>query len=130
MAKKIQAGAIAFRFRGRRTEFLLVSRRNSHREWLFPKGNVETDDSLEETALRELREEAGAEGVVLSRIGRLTRGNPKQQVSITYYLVHSGITRPNGEGRKVKWLTLREAEALIEDRGARALLRRAAAEIS
>lgn len=130
MAKKVQAGAIAFRFRGKRTEFLLVTRRNSHREWLFPKGNVKTDDSMEETALKELREEAGAEGVILSRIGRLERGTSKEPVSITYFLVHSGFHRPNGEGRKVKWLTLSEAERLLTDRGTRSLLRRAAAEIS
>jgi 8-oxo-dGTP diphosphatase len=129
MARKLQAGAIAFRYRGKRTEFLLVNRPSFPGEWVFPKGNVKTDDSLEETALKELREEAGADGVVLSRIGRLERGTIKQPVSITYFLVHSGRTVPNGEGRKVRWLTLNEAEEILDDRGARALLRRAADEI-
>lgn len=129
MARKVQAGAIAFRYRGRRTEFLLVNRPNFPGEWVFPKGNVKTDDSLEETALKELWEEAGADGVVLSRIGRLERGTIKQPVSITYFLVHSGRLVPNGEGRQVKWLSLTEAEEVLRDRGALALLRRAADEI-
>lgn len=129
MARKVQAGAIAFRYRGKRTEFLLVSRPNFPGEWVLPKGNVKTDDSLEETALKELWEEAGADGVVLSRIGRLERGTVKRPVSITYFLVHSGRTVPNGEGRKIRWLPLAEAEELLQDWGARALLRRAADEI-
>ncbi|HEX9895916.1 MAG TPA: NUDIX domain-containing protein [Gemmatimonadales bacterium] len=130
MTRRVQAGAIAFRSRGAQPEFLLVTRKNSHQEWLFPKGNVKTDDSLEETALKELREEAGVEGVIVDRVGTITVKMGGERVEVTYFLVHSGFSRPNGEGRKIRWLTQAEAEPLLNNGKAVNLLRRAARRLS
>lgn len=127
--KRIQAGAVAFRVRNDQREFLLVTAKRSD-EWIFPKGNVDTDETLEEAALRELREEAGVEGVTVAEIGRLTFAYRDESVEITYFLVQSGATRPNGEGRKIRWLPLEEALRLVTFDDFRDLLRRAAEEAS
>ncbi|MFB6108093.1 MAG: bis(5'-nucleosyl)-tetraphosphatase [Haloplanus sp.] len=51
------AGAILFRdTRGRREYLLLKSRPG---DWEFPKGGVEGDEELQQTAIREVGEEAG-----------------------------------------------------------------------
>lgn len=51
------AGAILFRdTRGRREYLLLKSRPG---DWEFPKGGVEGDEELQQTAIREVTEEAG-----------------------------------------------------------------------
>ena len=51
------AGAILFRdTRGRREYLLLKSRPG---DWEFPKGGVEGDEELQQTAIREIKEEAG-----------------------------------------------------------------------
>jgi 8-oxo-dGTP pyrophosphatase MutT (NUDIX family) len=53
----ISAGAILFRnTRGRREYLLLKSRPG---DWEFPKGGVEGDEELQQTAIREVTEEAG-----------------------------------------------------------------------
>ena len=53
----ISAGAILFRdTRGRREYLLLKSRPG---DWEFPKGGVEPGEELQQTAIREIKEEAG-----------------------------------------------------------------------
>ncbi len=53
----VSAGAILFRdTRGRREYLLLKSRPG---DWEFPKGGVEGDEELQQTAIREIGEEAG-----------------------------------------------------------------------
>jgi 8-oxo-dGTP pyrophosphatase MutT (NUDIX family) len=55
----VSAGAILFRdTRGQREYLLLKSRPG---DWEFPKGGVEADEELQQTAIREVREEAGIE---------------------------------------------------------------------
>ncbi len=53
----VSAGAILFRdTRGRREYLLLKSRPG---DWEFPKGGIEGDEELQQTAIREIEEEAG-----------------------------------------------------------------------
>ena len=55
----VSAGAILFRdTRGHREYLLLKSRPG---DWEFPKGGVEGEEELQQTAIREVKEEAGVE---------------------------------------------------------------------
>ena len=55
----VSAGAILFRdTRGKREYLLLKSRPG---DWEFPKGGVEGEEELQQTAIREVTEEAGIE---------------------------------------------------------------------
>ena len=57
MIEATSAGAILFRdTRGRREYLLLKSRPG---DWEFPKGGVEGEEELQQTAIREVEEEAG-----------------------------------------------------------------------
>jgi 8-oxo-dGTP pyrophosphatase MutT (NUDIX family) len=57
MIEATSAGAILFRdTRGKREYLLLKSRPG---DWEFPKGGVEGDEELQQTAIREVKEEAG-----------------------------------------------------------------------
>ena len=51
-------GAIVYRNIGGTIRYLLIKNRRSS-NWSFPKGHIEKGESLEETAIREVREEAG-----------------------------------------------------------------------
>jgi 8-oxo-dGTP pyrophosphatase MutT (NUDIX family) len=53
------AGAILFRDTRGRREFLLLKSRPG--DWEFPKGGVEGNEELQQTAIREVSEEAGIE---------------------------------------------------------------------
>jgi len=65
--------------------------------WANPGGFVEMDESLEETALRELKEETGVENVYLEQL--YTFGSPKRDprtrvISVAYYaLVRSDFVK-------------------------------------
>ena len=57
MIEATSAGAILFRdTRGRREYLLLKSRPG---DWEFPKGGIEGEEELQQTAIREVEEEAG-----------------------------------------------------------------------
>ena len=54
--RHISAGTIIYRKTRKEIEILLLYRKNSE-TWHLPKGTVERDQSLAETALRETKEE-------------------------------------------------------------------------
>lgn len=55
MKQQVSAGAILFRERQDQREYLLLKNRVG--DWEFPKGGVEDDEELQQTANRELEEE-------------------------------------------------------------------------
>ena len=78
----LAAGGIVERATPAGIEILLVHRaRYSDDEWSLPKGKVETGESLEETAVREVREETGCEirlGEFLGATHYDVSGKPKE----------------------------------------------------
>jgi 8-oxo-dGTP pyrophosphatase MutT (NUDIX family) len=57
---KVAAGGLVERSMSERTVLALV-RRTRYGDWVLPKGKSDGDETLEETALREVREETGCE---------------------------------------------------------------------
>lgn len=58
-----QSGVIPYRFDDARLEILIV-RSSKNKHWVVPKGIAEPGQSLQDSAAKEAREEAGVEGVV------------------------------------------------------------------
>jgi 8-oxo-dGTP pyrophosphatase MutT (NUDIX family) len=108
-----EAGAIAFRTREGRPEVLLVRAKNDPTQWLFPKGHIESSETPEITAVRELREEAGAWGhpVALAGITKFEFEGKKYRTR--YYVVRVRKTGKSIEGRAHEWFPLdKVADAL------------------
>lgn len=57
MAIEITSGAVVYRKNTGKIEYLLLESQNKGRFWGFPKGHVEGNETLEETAKREIKEE-------------------------------------------------------------------------
>ncbi|MGN1279377.1 MAG: bis(5'-nucleosyl)-tetraphosphatase [Limosilactobacillus sp.] len=57
MAIEVTSGAVVYRRTDCGIEYLLLESQNKGHFWGFPKGHVEGDESLKETAEREIREE-------------------------------------------------------------------------
>ena len=57
MAIEITSGAVVYRKNNGEIEYLLLESQNKSHFWGFPKGHVEGNETLEETAKREIKEE-------------------------------------------------------------------------
>lgn len=63
MKEAESSGVIPFRTTRGKIEYLVLKSRT--RDWEFPKGSIENDEELQQTALRELEEETSLDGVKL-----------------------------------------------------------------
>lgn len=61
--KEISAGGVVYRKEGDRLEMLMIEDR--YGKWTLPKGKQEAGEEVEETALREIREETGLRGRIV-----------------------------------------------------------------
>jgi 8-oxo-dGTP diphosphatase len=76
--------------RGEAPEVLLIKRLNEPfaGKWALPGGFMDMDETLEEAALRELKEETGADGIVLHQLhafSALDRDPRHRTVSVVFY---------------------------------------------
>jgi ADP-ribose pyrophosphatase YjhB (NUDIX family) len=109
-----QAGAIAFKIVEAGPMVLLVRAKKNPSHWIFPKGHVEPGETLEQTATRELGEEAGVEGEVVRPAGALDFRLNGNSYHVTYFLLRYLATKGGGEaGRDPRWCTVEEALGLI-----------------
>ena len=63
MQEAVSCGGVVI-FRGK-ILLLFINYKNRYEGWVLPKGSVEPNETHEETALREVREESGAEGKII-----------------------------------------------------------------
>ena len=131
MEREFSAGAVVIRrLRGR--WWLAAIRPGGKREgtWALPKGNVGRGESPEETALREVTEETGLEGVSQGKLGDVryvyTRAGNRIFKVVSFYLVRYRKGRIDDvpasfrhEVAEARWLPLEEAPRLLSYAGER-----------
>lgn len=66
MKKVISAGGIVYHL----DCFLMLQKKNG--DWVLPKGRIEAGESLEETAVREVKEESNIDATIIDYIGATT----------------------------------------------------------
>lgn len=125
MSKIPQAGAIVFRMHAGSLEVLLVRAKQNPDYWIFPKGHVEPGESEEETAFRELREEAGIAGDLVSYVGVLEFDQDGESVHVEYYLFKYSETVGVGENRTPQWYAYDDALRMLSFQDARDMLKTA-----
>jgi 8-oxo-dGTP pyrophosphatase MutT (NUDIX family) len=106
--------------------------------WALPKGNLGRGESPEETALREVTEETGLDGVSQGKLGDVryvyTRRGERIFKVVSFYLVRYRRGRINDvpsrfrhEVAEARWLPLEEAPRLLAYGGEREMARNALA---
>ncbi len=125
------AGAVAHRTAGHTTEVLLIHRPR-YDDWSLPKGHLDTGETYEAAAVREVEEETGYTGELGGGLGAVGyRTNSKQKV-VRYWLltVTGGEFRPNKEADAIQWLPIRKAKRLTSYARDRNVLMRAERELT
>jgi len=104
------AGGIVFRCRGDLVEYLLVRSSVGADEWVLPKGHIETGETPEMAAVREVQEESGVVARVLARVADDIRFVAKgESVTVWFYLMAYQQDGQPSEGREIAWVVLAEA---------------------
>jgi len=129
MLEEVSAGVLVYR-ENKNIKFLLLHYPAGH--WDFPKGHIEEGESMEETALRELREETGIlkdeielESGFRETIDYLykTRGELSHK-KVIFFLgeTEKKDVQISREHQGYVWLPFKEAKEKVTFRNARKLL--------
>ncbi|HYM65215.1 MAG TPA: NUDIX domain-containing protein [Candidatus Sulfotelmatobacter sp.] len=119
MKFEFSAGGVVYKKEDNKI-FILVSQHSGHHGWVFPKGFIGDhieNESKEETALREVKEETGAEGKILKALTPITywyeMDGEKHKKTVYYFLmeyVSGDISKHDWEMENVEWLPTVEVE--------------------
>ena len=118
MKQEKSCGAVVFTRVGPEIRYVLAQSRAGH--YGFPKGHVESGETEEETALREIFEEVGLRPVLLDDFREVSEyeipslGIRKQVVLFLGYYESQEITAQESELRQAVSVTYEEAMALLE----------------
>ncbi len=105
------AGGLVVRRHGGELEIVVVHR-PVHQDWSFPKGKLESGETLERAALREVREETGISCRLVRFVGHTEYVDRKRRPKAVAYWVMGavgGFFTPNAEVDELGWLTLDDA---------------------
>jgi 8-oxo-dGTP pyrophosphatase MutT (NUDIX family) len=119
------AGAVVFRAGEEGARFLVISSSDGL-NWVLPKGHIEPGEAPEETVRRELEEETGVTGELLSTLTVQEFEKRDESVRVQYFLVRATATKTAGEGRELVWLDAAAAWERLSFPDAREALRIAA----
>ena len=108
--------------------FLLVRARRPPFDWVIPKGHIEPGETPEQTAGREVAEEAGVEADVARQVGDLSFQARGRRIHVRYFAMRYRREVPPEEIREVRWCSLAECEELLPFEAARKMIRRTASD--
>lgn len=117
MARK-SSGCVVYRFNEEGAlEILLVTRRNG-KSWVLPKGGIEPDMSARESAAKEVYEEAGAEGIIASKLGKykyMKDGVLQKVVMFAMRYTNDSPDWPEEHMRRRQWFPIDKAEKKVDE---------------
>ncbi len=133
--REISAGGVVYQRNGDEIEVVLASRRTRRGQlaWGLAKGGIEDDETMEDAAVREVREETGLLAEIEASLGE-TRyfyvwENVRIRKTVHFFLMrHEGgdIDDRDDEMEEVRWFPLERALKRAAYRGERDVLERAA----
>lgn len=117
----VTTDCVIFGFNGERLQVLLVERgvEPYKGRWAFPGGFLRMDETAEEGALRELREETGLESAYIQQLHAFSdpgRDPRERVITIAYYaLVRLQEVQGGDDAASARWFPLDEVPSLAFD---------------
>lgn len=117
----VTTDCVIFGFDGTKLQVLLIERgiEPFKGKWAFPGGFLNMDESTEEGALRELKEETGLEGAYIEQLGCYSAPDrdPRERViTIAYFaLVKIQEVKGGDDAANAKWFSLDDVPQLAFD---------------
>lgn len=115
--KVISAGGVLF-WKNKNNILVCIVKRKGKNVWVLPRGRVEENENMEDTVVREVREETGVLSRIVRKIG-VVKYSYYSHIDKTYYdkEVHFYLLKiskqekfvPNQEIQDRAWLTVEEA---------------------
>ena len=133
--REISAGGVVYRRDGDEIEIVLASRRTRRGQlaWGLAKGGIEEDESMEDAAIREVREETGLLAEIEASLGETRYMYVWEDVRIRktvhfFLMRHTGgdVDDRDDEMEEIRWFPLERALKRAAYRGERDMLSRAA----
>ena len=133
--REISAGGVVYRRDGDEIEIVLASRRTRRGQlaWGLAKGGIEEDESMEDAAIREVREETGLLAEIEASLGETRYMYVWEDVRIRktvhfFLMRHTGgdVDDRDDEMEEIRWFSLERALKRAAYRGERDMLARAA----
>jgi 8-oxo-dGTP diphosphatase len=127
----LAAGGVVLRGTGEEIE-VVIAGRDSDRTWVFPKGTPDRGETIEETAIREVREESGLDVEIIQPIGAIDYwfAVPGERVHkiVHFFLMRSqggDVSRHDHEYDDVRWVPVDDARRMLTYDTYRDMLERA-----
>ncbi|HUF05940.1 MAG TPA: NUDIX hydrolase [Candidatus Binatia bacterium] len=135
-ARATSAGGVVHRSVDGRIQIVLAHRR-APVLWALPKGTPDSGETIEETALRETREETGLDVEIESKLRSIryffARGSTRFHKTVHFFLMRpigGSVEAHDAEFDEVRWVDLEEALALMSHATERAVAEEAAEAIA
>ncbi len=117
---EVSAGGLLLRRHESGYDALLIGRRTP-RIWTLPKGHVERHESHEQAAIREVREETGCWGEIVTRLNEIGFwfyvGKAKHHKIVSFYLMRYVSGEPahhNEEVDEARWFEIGAARRALK----------------
>lgn len=110
MKEVFSAGGVVYKYEEGTLKILSIITKKG-KVWSFPKGIIEKNESPEEAAIREIKEETGVDGEIIDEVGEVSywfiHENEKYFKRVKYFLVRytGGDINPNDEVETAQWLS-------------------------
>lgn len=133
-ATATSAGGIVIRYEEGVPQLVVGSRRRGPDgvTWMLPKGTPQAGETVQQTALREVREESGLSVRITAPLESIeywfVRRGTRIHKTVHYFLMEptgGDLARHDHEFDEVRWLALRDAPAVLTFETERALVARA-----
>jgi 8-oxo-dGTP pyrophosphatase MutT (NUDIX family) len=130
MSNEIVAAGGVIVDRSTDTPKVLLVHRPRYDDWSFPKGKLDPGESIEEAALREVREETGIQCKILRKVAALryvyqTRNRQSRPKVVHYFLmepINKEVRVPGVEVDRGEWLDFEIARKTLSYKRDRELL--------